>query len=505
MVDIVADLHLHSKYSRAVSPQMELPLMVQVARQKGIDLLATGDWTHPEWLREIRHQLEESEEGLYQLKFSNVIPAKAGIQEKVTGSPIRSGMTNQKESRFLLSTEISCIYSQGGKGRRIHNLVFVPSFETAEKVNKSLVKYGYNLSSDGRPIIGLSSKNLLNLLLDIDDRSLLIPAHIWTPWFGIYGQRSGFDSLEEAFEDMAPFVYGIETGLSSDPEMNWHMKELDTRSILSFSDAHSSAKMGREATVFQLENLSYENIRAAIMQPSSSRFSGVGSQIKVNQFSVTQSDQQKTKKPNSENGKPKTENRILYTIEFYPEEGKYHYSGHRKCKIFQTPQEQRETHSICPVCKTKVTDGVMRRLQELASKEIKGEHQENGHGVVWITDPTHMHPPFVKIVPLNEIIAKTIGSPVTSPKVKNIFDILVGKFGSELEVLLQSATEEIGKTEDRGKPLIKIAEGIEKVRGEKIVIQPGYDGLYGTVKIWDNKYSNQTESQQIVTQETLDI
>lgn len=443
MIDIVADLHLHSKYSRAVSPQMIPPVMAQFGRAKGINLLATGDWTHPLWFREIRNYLEECEEGLY----------------KVKGSRINDQGSN-KETRFLLSVEIACIYSQGGKGRRIHNVLFVPSFETAEKVNKALMQRGFNLSSDGRPILGFSSKNLLQLLLEIDERSLLIPAHVWTPWFGIYGAMSGFNSLSEAFEDMAPFIYGIETGLSSDPEMNWQVEELNTRSILSFSDAHSPAKMGREATVFRLESLSYENIRKAIIAPS-----------------------QKLKKsvqyPDS--------NRVLYTVEFYPEEGKYHYSGHRNCAVTMTPKEQREANSICPVCKRPVTDGVMRRVQELAQEDLRGEHKPNPQGLVWISDPKHQHPPFVKIVPLLEVIAEAIKVPVGSPKAKVVFDGLTGGLESELNVLLKASIEEISKVASEvttNENAQKVAEGVKKVREAHIVINPGYDGVYGVVKIW---------------------
>ncbi len=474
MVDIVADLHLHSKYSRAVSNQMILPLMAQVGEQKGIDVLATGDWTHPMWFREMRSQLEESEEGLYKIKDKG---------EGVQGS-------EKKEMRFLLSVEISSIYSQGGKGRRIHNLVFVPNLETAEKVNKELTKRGCNLSSDGRPIIGLSSKNLLSLLLEIDERSLLIPAHIWTPWFGIYGQLSGFNSLDEAFEELAPYVYGIETGLSSDPEMNWQIRELDTRSILSFSDAHSLAKMGREATVFRLESLSYEHIRQAILAPSKGHNAEVMEKI-------------------AENDEHSPRNKVLYTIEFYPEEGKYHYSGHRNCDVFQTPDEQRAANSICPHCKRKVTDGVMRRVQELAQEDPRGIHKANGHNVVWITDPKGNHPSFVKIVPLNEIIAEAIGSPVTSPKVKRIFDTLCQKGISEFHVLLKLSIQDI---ETMALPVTsvegakKIAEGIGKVRSESIVIQPGYDGVYGVVKIWqESKKVGQEASSTTGVQESLEL
>lgn len=437
---------------------MTPPEMSRVGEQKGIDLLGTGDFLHPLWLREIKNYLTDAEEGIYKIKTP-----KQGENEK---------------TRFLLSVEISCIYSQGGKGRRIHNLVLAPSFETAGKLQKELVKRGCNLSSDGRPIIGLSSKQLLQTILEIDERSMIIPCHAWTPWFGIYGQMSGFNSLSEAFEDLAPYVYGIETGLSSDPEMNWQIDELQNRSILSFSDAHSPAKMGREATVFRLKNLTYENIRQAIMRPSLS--SVVASEAKQTHTS--------TKKIATSHA-PRNDdiNKVLYTIEFYPEEGKYHYSGHRSCGITMTPEEQNAVHNICPVCKRKLTDGVMRRVEELSTIAPRGVHKENSHGLVWIADPKGMHPPYVKIVPLGEIIAESIGSPVASPKVKVIYDVLC-KGQSEFEILLKAELTDIAKralTVTNEKFAGKIAEAVGKVRREQIVIKPGYDGVFGVVKIWE--------------------
>ena len=464
MIDIVADLHLHSKYSRAVSPQMIPPVMAQFGKAKGIDLLATGDWTHPIWFREIRSYLEDAEEGLYKIKRN--------------GSRIESGMTDvdQEQTRFLLSVEIACIYSQGGKGRRIHNVVFVPSFEVAEKVDRELLKRGFNLSSDGRPILGLSSKNLLQMLLEIDERCLLIPAHVWTPWFGIYGQMSGFNSLSEAFEELSDKIYGIETGLSSDPEMNWQVDELNTRSILSFSDAHSPAKMGREATVFRLESLSYENIRKAIMAPSKQIETG--------------------------------ENKVLYTIEFYPEEGKYHYSGHRNCGVTMTPEEQKKANGICPVCKRPVTDGVMRRVQELSQESPRGQHVSNQKQLVWISDPKKKHPPFVKIVPLLEIIAEALKVPVASPKAKVVFDNLTAHLESEFHVLLKAGKEEIIKTASlvtSAQNATRVAEGIEKVRSAHIVIKPGYDGVFGIVKIWQEGEDPDKDVQEIETDPTKQI
>ncbi len=427
-MQVVADLHLHSKYSRAVSPQMTPSVMSFVGKQKGIDILSTGDWTHPLWFKEIRNFLTEAEEGLFKIKNPNA---------------------GEERTRFLLSVEIANIYSQGGKGRRIHNLVLSPSFETSEKINKELLKRGYNLTSDGRPIIGLSSKGLLELILEIDERAMLIPCHVWTPWFGLYGASSGFNAIAECFGDLGKYVYGIETGLSSDPEMNWEIEELNTRSIVSFSDAHSPAKMGREATVFDLQELSYTAIREAIMAP-----------VLLSEGKMVS-------------------NKVAYTIEFYPEEGKYHYSGHRNCKITLTPQEQKKSSNICPVCGRKVTDGVMRRVQELASEDPRGIAKQNDKGLKWIVDPKKMHPPFVKIVPLQEIIAEAIGRPVSSPKVKVLFDALCLQLESELCVLLKANIKDIAKVAGQ-----KVAEGVQKVRNADIVIQPGYDGVYGAVKIW---------------------
>lgn len=465
MMDVVADLHLHSKYSRAVSPQMNLITLEKSGRQKGIQLLGTGDWTHPLWMKEIRSQLIESEEGVYKVKGSTI-----------------NDQGPSKETRFLLSVEIATIFTQGGKGRRIHNLIFVPSFETAEKVSRELLKRGCNLSSDGRPIIGLSSKHLLELLLEIDERNILIPAHVWTPWFGVYGQKSGFNSLSEAFEELAPFIYGIETGLSSDPLMNWQVEELATRSILSFSDAHSLPKMGREATVFRLENLSYENIRKAIMRPCV---------LEAENRKLKMEKGQKENLPSIIN--PLSSNRILYTIEFYPEEGKYHYSGHRNCDITMTPGEQKASNGICPVCGRHVTDGVMRRVMELSKKDLGfkiqdlGREKQDSKEVVWVQDSKNIHPPFVRLVPLIEVIAEAIKSSVGSKKTKNIYDYLCQSVDSELHVLLQADSDllkkEAGKitTTQNAK---RIARGIEKVRQARIVIKPGFDGVYGTVKIW---------------------
>jgi uncharacterized protein (TIGR00375 family) len=439
-MEFVSDLHLHSKYSRAVSPRMVLPEMAKWAVKKGINLLTTGDFTHPLWLRSIKAELKEAGEGVYGLRIND-----EGLRIN--------------EIRFILTTEIACIYKQGGKLRRIHNLVFAPSIEVVDKINKKLLGRGYNLSSDGRPIIGLTSKDLLDLLLNIDKRIILIPCHAWTPHFGIYGSASGFDSIHESFEELSNYVYGIETGISSDPWMNWQIEELQNRSILSFSDAHSLPKMGRELTVFEinktLDNLSYMDIGKAISYP-----------LRKNSGRDVRG-----------------ESGVSFTIEFYPEEGKYHYTGHRKCKIIKSPAQIKESGNICPVCNRKLTEGVMYRVQQLSKNgsDFKPYNSHlDMHGVLWIDDPMKNFPPFVKLVPLNEIIAESLDSSVVSEKVKKRFDELCLKFGSEINILLKTPIPDLIKICGE-----KIAEGVGKVRGGDIIIDPGYDGVYGKVKIWN--------------------
>jgi uncharacterized protein (TIGR00375 family) len=454
-MQIVADLHLHSKYSRAVSQNMTLPVMAEYAKKKGIDLLTASDWTHPLWFKEITGLLEEKSEGIYSLKTDQAA----------------------EPTRFLLSTEISSIYKQGEKLRRIHSLVFVPNLEIAEKVTKELLRRGANLSADGRPIIGLSAKTLLELVLEIDERSMLIPCHVWTPHFGVYGSASGFDSLEEAFGEMAPHIYAVETGLSSDPEMNWQIPELRTRSILSFSDAHSPAKMGREATVFlpkneistptksgsndkfHISNVKYEDVRLAIMRKS-----------------------------------PKL--KVGYTIEFYPEEGKYHFSGHRNCKVSYGPEEIAAKGTMCPVCKKTMTEGVILRVQTLAGETYhpRAMEKKNEYGLKWFTDRDKRYPSYVKLVPLLEVVAESLESTVMSQKSKDMYESLCRQFGSELDVLLKVPTQDVSKFAGD-----KIAESIEKVRSGNIEIIPGFDGEYGIVKIWKEgeEVTTTTEADQL--------
>lgn len=435
-MEFVADLHLHSKYSRAVSRDMNLQNMVLWGDKKGLDILSTTDWTHPLWFRELKQELTEDTKGLFRLK-------------------------DQKDSkaRFLLSVEVSSIYTQKGIVHRIHNLIFSPSFETCEKISAELVKRGCNLNSDGRPIIGLSSIALCELVFSIDKDAMIIPCHAWTPWFSLYGSNSGFDSIDECFGEFADKIYAVETGLSSDPYMNWQIKELDNRSILSSSDAHSMAKMGREATVFKStkEKISYQDITDAIKQKSK-------------------------------------DTQISYTIEFYPEEGKYHFTGHRNCNFVQDTKQTKENGTICPVCKRPLTVGVMHRVEELAQSPQFSEEVSkiNPNGIKWIIDLTKKHPPFVKLVPLNEIVAESLHSTVASQKVKDMFNELCLRFGSELNVLLKTPVKDIQAQSGE-----RVAEGVDKVRKGNIVILPGFDGQYGIVKIWDDKKTSEKQEETV--------
>jgi uncharacterized protein (TIGR00375 family) len=430
-MEFVTDLHLHSKYSRAVSKDMNLYNMALWGTKKGLDILSTSDWTHPLWRREIQQELVEDTQGIFRFKDNKDF-----------------------KTRFFLSVEISSIYTQNGKVHRIHNLVFSPNIETCEKIAAELVKRGCNLSSDGRPIIGLSSIQLAELVFSINKDAMIVPCHAWTPWFALYGSNSGFDSINDCFGEYANQIYGVETGLSSDPYMNWQIKELANRSLLSFSDAHSMVKIGREATVFVTKEedpkfeITYKDITDAIKQKSDAKL------------------------------------KIGYTIEFYPEEGKYHFTGHRNCNFVQNPKETRKSGIICPVCHRPLTVGVMHRVEELAKMQKWPDEvfKLNQNGVKWIVDVNKKHPPFVKLVPLNEIIAESLHSTVVSQKVKTLFDELCLKFGSEMNVLLKISKEDI---EREAGP--RVAEGVEKVRRGDIAILPGYDGQYGIVKIWGDE------------------
>lgn len=397
-----ADFHLHSKYSRATSSQMDLENLDKWGKIKGIKVLGTGDFTHPKWQKELKEKLRPAEEGLFLLKNTN------------------------SETRFILTGEVSCVYFKGGKIRKIHLIIFAPDFEIIEKITRYLSLYG-NLGADGRPTLNLDAKELVKIVLNVSEDCLIVCAHAWTPWFSIFGSRSGFDSIEECFEEYSKYIFAIETGLSSDPKMNWRLSSLDKITLISNSDSHSPQKIGREANVFDVD-LSYFEIVKAIKEKNPKKF--------------------------------------LYTIEFYPEEGKYHYDGHRKCGVRFSPKETKKYSGICPVCQRALTIGVLSRVEELADRE-DGFLPENKI-------------PFKSLVPLIEIIAEVLNQDPETQKVKMEYEKLIKNFGNEFNVLLEAKYEDLEKV-----TLPKIAEGILRVREGKVFLEPGYDGVYGKVKIFE--------------------
>lgn len=462
----VADLHLHSKYSRAVSQAMTLPNMAQWGKMKGINVLATGDFTHPFWFDHLKSELEDAGNGLFKLRESSIAQRPSGFVD-IKKEPVY----------FLLSCEIASIYSQGGKGRRIHTLFFFPSLVSVEKFNKELVKRGTNLRADGRPIVGIPSETLAGIAFSCDERAMVIPAHIWTPWYSVFGSFSGFDSIEECFGKMADKIYGVETGLSSDPAMNWQVGDLDNRSILSFSDAHSLEKMGREATVFEGNEVSYDCIYDAIKNVSNvSKVTNVSNVKKTSETFDT-----------SETFVP---SRIAFTIEFWPEEGKYHFTGHRDCNFSQSPEESKKNGDTCPVCKRPLTVGVMHRVGDLATRAQRLEVRDQ-EGVKWVHDPEGVRPPYISMVPLGEILAEVFEVGAGTKKVQDMYLTLVNALGSEFSVLMRADIAQISRLSSA-----KVAEAISKVRSRDIVVEPGYDGKFGTVKIWSGESDEIKEDSQ---------
>ncbi len=431
----IADFHLHSKYSRATSPHMDLENLDKWAKIKGIKVLGTGDFTHPEWFKNLKDKLELAEPGLFKLKNQS-IKAKLGARP----SPqLAEGSGFDSEIRFILTAEISCVYSHKGKVRKIHIIVFAPSFEIVEKINTHLGWIG-NLKADGRPILGLDSKELVKIILNISEDCLIIPAHCMTPWFGIFGSKSGFDSIKECFEDYSKYIYALETGLSADPAMIWRMPDGQKVTLVSNSDAHSPANIGREANVFDAE-LSYPAIIKAI--------------------------------------KEKDPQKLLYTIEFFPQEGKYHYDGHRDCNLCLSPQETKKYNGICPNCGRALTIGVLNRVEQLADKE-EGFKPENAI-------------PFKSLVPLTEIIADALGLTVGTKQVDKEYNNLIERLGSEFKVLLDVPHQDLEAV-----TLPEIAEGVIRTREGRVSIEPGYDGVYGKIRIF-----SKGEQKNLSRQETL--
>ncbi|MCX8015894.1 MAG: endonuclease Q family protein [Patescibacteria group bacterium] len=409
---LIADFHIHSRFSRATARDITVENLNLWMKKKGINILGTGDFTHPQWFKELKENLETAEPGLFKFKKDNDL---------------------KNISRFILSTEISCIYSQGGKTRRIHHLILAPSFEIVEKINVALSWQG-NLNSDGRPILGLSTIELSKLLFSISPEIVIIPAHIWTPWFSLFGSMSGFDSLEECFgKEYTSKIFAIETGLSSDPQMNWRLSQLDNLAIISNSDSHSLSKIGREANVFDTE-LSYQEIIDAI------------------KFGIPANYQ-------------KNQQKFLFTIEFFPEEGKYHYDGHRLCNVVLSPTESKKINNVCPRCHRPLTVGVMHRVEDLADRPENYQAPDR--------------PPYKRLVPLEEILAEVLKTAPHSKKVQNEFERLINLFDNEMKILLDVDLKEI-----EAEASFELKEAINRVRKGQLNIRPGFDGEYGKIKIF---------------------
>jgi len=429
-MQLVCDLHIHSRFSRAVSSSMNIPTIAKWAKKKGIDIVGSGDWTHPLWFRELQANLYEDSNGLYKVNSEG------------------------DDSVFVvLSTEISSIYSQYDKTRKVHTLILSPNLKTCEEINKKLNLRGINLLSDGRPIVKLSAREIAEIAFEVNQDCMVIPAHIWTPHFSMFGAVSGFDSIEDCFAEFTNNIHAIETGLSSDPAMNWKIEELEKRSIISSSDAHSPAKLGREATVIQTDQSpSYAILKKAIENPSESC-------------------------------------KIEYTIEFYPEEGKYHFTGHRKCNVFYSPRQARKFGYLCPVCGKPLTIGVASRVEQLGKINTEVETKVDANGLRWMIDKRGLKPPYTMIVPLQTIIAQAFGMGSASKKVTNEYEKLTSRLGSEFDILLRTPLDSISEVSGD-----RVAEAIKRARCGDIYIKPGYDGVFGEVSVFKNPQKEEFET-----------
>ncbi|MBI4276354.1 DNA helicase UvrD [Candidatus Uhrbacteria bacterium] len=414
----IIDLHIHSRYSRACSPALTFPNLDHWCRKKGITMCGTGDFTHPKWFTEMEEHLEPAGNGLYQLK-------KQFLSFSVSQFPVY----------FVPTAEVSCIYKRGGKARRVHNIIVAPDFATVKKINTRLAAIG-NIHSDGRPILGLDSEELAKIVFDASPACLLIPAHAWTPWFAVFGSQSGFDSLEECFGSMTKHIHAIETGLSSDPAMNRRLSALDRIVLVSNSDAHSLENLGREANVLDIA-------------PGGAGPGSAGDNVYAEFMRIIHERDAKC---------------FLYTIEFFPEEGKYHLDGHRACAVRATPEETKRWKGICPKCKRELTVGVLHRVAVLADRPEGG------------ASPQAI--PYKSIVPLQEIIAEALGVGKHSKKVQEEYERIVAH-ASEFSVLIDTPLSEIARM-----TAPDIVEGIRRVRAGQLAIEPGYDGEYGTVRVF---------------------
>lgn len=407
---VISDIEIHSKYSRACSRDLTPANIAKWAGIKGVNLIGTGDFTHSKWREELREALEPAEEGFYRLKGAN------GSE----GSNVR----------FILSAEVSCIWNQHGKLRRVHLLLYLPSFAAADKFSQILESHGGKLAGDGRPILGMSAHEVLNYLLEADPDGMMIPAHVWTPYFGLFGSKSGFDSVEECFGDMTKHIYALETGLSSDPEMNWRISANDRFTLVSSSDAHSLPRIGREANVMEIPEaeFNYAEFMRIIKEKDNSRFK--------------------------------------YTIEYFPEEGKYHLDGHAACKFSCTPEQTEKLHGECPKCGKKLTVGVLSRVQVLCDRTtlVKGAVGQR------------------HLVPLEEVLAECVGIGGKSKAVQGHYWKLIEAAGSEFAVILDMPIPEIATIGGE-----VVAEAVRRVREEQVQKIAGYDGVYGVMKIFTDE------------------
>ncbi len=398
---VIADLHIHGRFSRATSEQMSIPEIAKYGKIKGLNLVGTGDFTHPQWLKEINETLTaEDDSGLF--KLAN------------TDSPVR----------FMLQTEVCTIFDYKGESKKVHHVILTPWLETAEQINERLQSFG-SLSSDGRPILNVSAPQLVEQVMEVCGDNMVFPAHAWTPWFSIFGAFSGFDSVEDCYQDMTKHIHALETGMSSDPAMNWRLSKLDRFALVSNSDCHSfwPWRIGREANVFELEKFTYRAVTDAIVANNSSHFK--------------------------------------FTIETDPAYGKYHWTGHRNCKVSLSPQEAIKFGNVCPVCRRKLTKGVEQRVEELADRPA--DFKRDGA------------PRFLRLLPLSEIIAAVLGtdSPSTQAVWKK-YNLLIEKFGDEYSVCISVPLDALVQVVD-----VPLAQAIVKVRDGLAKVTPGYDGVYG--------------------------
>lgn len=399
---LVTDLHLHSRFSIGTSHSLDLTALTDAAKAKGIDVLATGDFTHGEWLHELSRNLSQVAEGLFEFQGA----------------------------RFVLGTELACIWRQDGRGRRVHILALAPGFAQVEGIRKALRPFG-NLDTNARPMLKIPVRDLVDAILSVDETCILIPAHVWTPWYGVYGSRSGFDSLTECFGGTIKYIHAIETGLSSDPAMNWRVEELDPMTIVSFSDAHSAHSLGRELTVLSAHS-SYPAIRSAII-----------------------------------NGD------VMETVEFHPEHGKYHYDGHRKCGVRFSPRESMETDGVCPRCGRALTLGVLHRVEELASREVSPKQKRDG-----LVYGPESRPPYRPLLPLCDVLAQVLNVGRGSKRVASTYERLTANLGGEYRVLAHVPCTDIEAVAGE-----QVASALTAIREGRVNTDPGYDGEWGNVSI----------------------